>query len=100
MPYKGKGLLVSVPTKAFLPRTLLEVTTQTEHLMVVLKTFKCGMYWYALPPLHLGTGYRGMWHDPDHLAERSHCLNHLARIYNGSLPLWYSDIVTIPLRRT
>lgn len=98
MPYKGKGLLVSVPTKSLLPRTLLEATSHTKHLMVVLKF---GMYWDVLPPLlHLGTGYRGMWHDPDHLAERSHCLNHLAKIYNGSLPLWYSDIVAIPLRRT
>ena len=46
------------------------------------------------------TGYRGMWHDPDHLAERSHCLNQLARIYNWTLPLQYSDIAAIPFQRT
>ena len=46
------------------------------------------------------TGYRGMWHDPDHLAERSHCLNQLARIYNWTLPLQYSDIAAIQFQRT
>ena len=46
------------------------------------------------------TGYRGMWHDPIHLAERSHCLNQLASIYNGTLPLQYSDVAAISFQKT
>lgn len=46
------------------------------------------------------SGYKGLWRDPTHLAERSHCLNHLAAIYGGSpLPLVYSDLAMVPTQR-
>ncbi|KAJ8274012.1 hypothetical protein COCON_G00086370 [Conger conger] len=38
------------------------------------------------------SGYLGLWHRPEHLLQRSSCLNRLARIY-GSMPLRYSNIV-------
>lgn len=38
------------------------------------------------------SGYLGMWHRPEHLLQRSHCLNRLARIYGG-MPLAYSNIM-------
>ena len=38
------------------------------------------------------SGYLGMWHRPEHLLQRSYCLNRLAQIY-GSMPLRFSNIV-------
>ncbi|KAL7879552.1 hypothetical protein SRHO_G00018060 [Serrasalmus rhombeus] len=38
------------------------------------------------------SGYVGMWHRAEHLLQRSHCLNRLARIYGG-MPLHYSNIM-------
>ncbi|KAI1883212.1 hypothetical protein AGOR_G00242880 [Albula goreensis] len=38
------------------------------------------------------SGYLGMWHRPEHLLQRSYCLNRLARIY-GAMPLQYSNIM-------
>ncbi|KAG5847953.1 hypothetical protein ANANG_G00131750 [Anguilla anguilla] len=38
------------------------------------------------------SGHLGMWHRPEHLLQRSHCLNRLAQIY-GSMPLRYSNIM-------
>lgn len=46
------------------------------------------------------SGYKGLWRDSTHLAERSHCLNRLAAIYGGSpLPLVYSDLAMVPTQR-
>ncbi len=53
---------------------------------------KLTLFFIFLP----ATGFIGMWHDPSHLAERSHCLNRLAEIY-GRLPLVYSDILMMPM---
>uniref|UniRef100_A0A6J0TA45 Exostosin-like 2 n=1 Tax=Pogona vitticeps TaxID=103695 RepID=A0A6J0TA45_9SAUR len=38
------------------------------------------------------TGYSGMWHRPEHLLQRSYCLNKLVNIY-GNMPLKYSNIM-------
>ncbi|XP_010864815.2 exostosin-like 2 [Esox lucius] len=38
------------------------------------------------------SGYLGMWHRPEHLLQRSYCLNRLAQIY-GTMPLQYSNIM-------
>lgn len=38
------------------------------------------------------SGYLGMWHRPEHLLQRSYCLNRLAQIY-GSMPLRYSNLM-------
>ncbi|XP_042561884.1 exostosin-like 2 [Clupea harengus] len=38
------------------------------------------------------SGYVGMWHRPEHMLQRSYCLNRLAQIY-GSMPLLYSNIM-------
>ncbi|KAJ8357696.1 hypothetical protein SKAU_G00204900 [Synaphobranchus kaupii] len=38
------------------------------------------------------SGYLGMWHRPEHLLQRSYCLNRLAHIY-GSMPLRYSNLM-------
>ncbi|KAM4605462.1 exostosin-like 2 isoform 1-T2 [Polymixia lowei] len=38
------------------------------------------------------SGYLGMWHRPEHLLQRSYCLNKLAQIY-GSMPLWFSNLM-------
>ncbi|XP_072220695.1 exostosin-like 2 [Leuresthes tenuis] len=38
------------------------------------------------------SGYQGMWHRPEHLLQRSHCLNRLAQIY-GLMPLCYSNLM-------
>ncbi|KAM8839316.1 exostosin-like 2 [Synchiropus picturatus] len=38
------------------------------------------------------SGYLGMWHRPEHLLQRSYCLNRLAEIY-GLMPLRYSNIM-------
>lgn len=49
--------------------------------------------------LYIDSGYKGLWHEPSHLAERSFCLNHLADIYNcSSLPLFYSDLAMVPMQ--
>ncbi|CAL8345246.1 unnamed protein product [Merluccius merluccius] len=39
-----------------------------------------------------GSGYLGMWHRPEHLLQRSYCLNRLAQIY-GSMPLCFSNLM-------
>ncbi|XP_073449130.1 exostosin-like 2 isoform X1 [Aquarana catesbeiana] len=39
-----------------------------------------------------GSGYTGMWHRPEHLLQRSYCLNKLVGIY-GKMPLRYSNIM-------
>ncbi|KAL0966830.1 hypothetical protein UPYG_G00300670 [Umbra pygmaea] len=38
------------------------------------------------------SGYLGMWHRPEHLLQRSYCLNKLAQIY-GTMPLRYSNMM-------
>jgi len=38
------------------------------------------------------SGYLGMWHRPEHLLQRSYCLNRLAQIY-GSMPLRFSNLM-------
>nr|XP_046216430.1 exostosin-like 2 isoform X1 [Oncorhynchus gorbuscha] len=38
------------------------------------------------------SGYLGMWHRPEHLLQRSYCLNRLAQIY-GAMPLRYSNMM-------
>lgn len=38
------------------------------------------------------SGYVGMWHRPEHMLQRSYCLNRLAQIYGG-MPLRYSNIM-------
>lgn len=38
------------------------------------------------------SGYLGMWHRPEHLLQRSYCLNRLAQIY-GSMPLCFSNLM-------
>ncbi|TMS09561.1 Exostosin-like 2 [Larimichthys crocea] len=38
------------------------------------------------------SGYHGMWHRPEHLLQRSYCLNKLAQIY-GSMPLCFSNLM-------
>ncbi|KAJ1171641.1 hypothetical protein NDU88_003501 [Pleurodeles waltl] len=38
------------------------------------------------------SGYIGMWHRPEHLLQRSYCLNKLAKIFKG-MPLKYSNIM-------
>ncbi|XP_017277881.1 exostosin-like 2 [Kryptolebias marmoratus] len=38
------------------------------------------------------SGYQGMWHRPEHLLQRSYCLNRLTQIY-GSMPLRYSNLM-------
>eukprot|EP00062_Callorhinchus_milii_P022677 gi/632980706/ref/XP_007907184.1/ PREDICTED: exostosin-like 2 [Callorhinchus milii] len=38
------------------------------------------------------SGFSGMWHRPEHLLQRSWCLNRLASIY-GNVPLKYSNIM-------
>ncbi|KAM9719320.1 exostosin-like 2 isoform 1-T1 [Menidia menidia] len=38
------------------------------------------------------SGYQGMWHRPEHLLQRSYCLNKLKQIY-GVMPLCYSNIM-------
>ncbi|XP_075473091.1 exostosin-like 2 isoform X2 [Ascaphus truei] len=38
------------------------------------------------------SGYTGMWHRAEHLLQRSHCLNRLARVYGG-MPLKYSSMM-------
>ncbi|XP_063072286.1 exostosin-like 2 [Engraulis encrasicolus] len=38
------------------------------------------------------SGYHGLWHRKDHMEQRSHCLNQLAKIY-GSMPLRYSNLM-------
>uniref|UniRef100_A0A8C7Y7W8 Exostosin-like 2 n=1 Tax=Oryzias sinensis TaxID=183150 RepID=A0A8C7Y7W8_9TELE len=37
-------------------------------------------------------GYQGMWHRPEHLLQRSYCLNRLTQIY-GVMPLRYSNLM-------
>ncbi|CAK6969474.1 exostosin-like 2 [Scomber scombrus] len=38
------------------------------------------------------SGYQGMWHRPEHLLQRSHCLNRLTQIY-GFMPLTFSNLM-------
>lgn len=38
------------------------------------------------------SGYQGMWHRPEHLLQRSYCLNKLTQIY-GVMPLCYSNLM-------
>lgn len=38
------------------------------------------------------SGYQGMWHRPEHLLQRSYCLNRLTQIY-GFMPLRYSNLM-------
>ncbi|KAM3866183.1 exostosin-like 2 [Diretmus argenteus] len=38
------------------------------------------------------SGYLGMWHRPEHLLQRSYCLNKLTQIY-GSMPLCFSNLM-------
>lgn len=38
------------------------------------------------------SGYQGMWHRPEHLLQRSYCLNRLTQIY-GLMPLRYSNLM-------
>lgn len=38
------------------------------------------------------SGYQGMWHRPEHLLQRSYCLNRLAKIY-GFMPLSFSNLM-------
>ncbi|XP_070700487.1 exostosin-like 2 [Pempheris klunzingeri] len=38
------------------------------------------------------SGYQGMWHRPEHLLQRSYCLNRLTQIY-GSMPLCFSNLM-------
>lgn len=38
------------------------------------------------------SGYQGMWHRPEHLLQRSYCLNRLTQIY-GFMPLCYSNLM-------
>ncbi len=38
------------------------------------------------------SGYLGMWHRPEHLLQRSYCLNRLTQIY-GVMPLCFSNLM-------
>lgn len=38
------------------------------------------------------SGYQGMWHRPEHLLQRSYCLNRLTQIY-GTMPLCFSNLM-------
>lgn len=38
------------------------------------------------------SGYQGMWHRPEHLLQRSYCLNSLTKIY-GFMPLHFSNLM-------
>lgn len=38
------------------------------------------------------SGYQGMWHRPEHLLQRSYCLNKLTHIY-GDMPLSFSNLM-------
>lgn len=38
------------------------------------------------------SGYQGMWHRPEHLLQRSYCLNKLTQIY-GFMPLSFSNLM-------
>ncbi|KAM6948932.1 exostosin-like 2 [Aplochiton taeniatus] len=38
------------------------------------------------------SGYLGMWHRPEHMLQRSYCLNQLAHIH-GSMPLRFSNLM-------
>ncbi|XP_068594252.1 exostosin-like 2 [Cebidichthys violaceus] len=38
------------------------------------------------------SGYQGMWHRPEHLLQRSYCLNRLTQIY-GCMPLRFSNLM-------
>ncbi|XP_026229651.1 exostosin-like 2 isoform X2 [Anabas testudineus] len=38
------------------------------------------------------SGYQGMWHRPEHLLQRSYCLNKLTQIY-GFMPLTFSNMM-------
>ncbi|XP_026168679.1 exostosin-like 2 [Mastacembelus armatus] len=38
------------------------------------------------------SGYQGMWHRPEHLLQRSYCLNRLTQIY-GFMPLSFSNLM-------
>lgn len=38
------------------------------------------------------SGYQGMWHRPEHLLQRSYCLNRLTDIF-GFMPLCFSNLM-------
>ncbi|XP_034743757.1 exostosin-like 2 [Etheostoma cragini] len=38
------------------------------------------------------SGYQGMWHRPEHLLQRSYCMNRLTQIY-GFMPLCFSNLM-------
>lgn len=38
------------------------------------------------------SGYQGMWHRPEHLLQRSYCLNRLTQIF-GFMPLHFSNLM-------
>ncbi|XP_067330079.1 exostosin-like 2 isoform X1 [Channa argus] len=38
------------------------------------------------------SGYKGLWHRPEHLLQRSYCLNRLTQIY-GFMPLCFSNLM-------
>lgn len=40
----------------------------------------------------VSSGYQGMWHRPEHLLQRSYCLNKLTQIYGG-MPLCFSNLM-------
>lgn len=42
--------------------------------------------------LEASSGYQGMWHRPEHLLQRSFCLNRLTQIY-GKMPLRFSNLM-------
>lgn len=42
------------------------------------------------------SGYQGMWHRPEHLLQRSYCLNKLTKIY-GFMPLRFSNLMVSQL---
>lgn len=73
----------------------------THYLTSVDKPQCSGLYVRPklLKNLESNSELPGLWLKSDHLAVRSHCLNQLAALYNGSLPLHYSDVTVTSLQR-
>ncbi|KAM9845302.1 exostosin-like 2 isoform 1-T1 [Aulostomus maculatus] len=46
--------------------------------------------------MNAASGYLGMWHRPEHMLQRSYCLNKLVEIY-GSMPLKLSNLMVSQL---
>nr|XP_061795368.1 exostosin-like 2 [Nerophis lumbriciformis] len=46
--------------------------------------------------LQANSGFKGLWHRPDHFKQRSYCLTRLAQIY-GVMPLQFSNIMMTQL---